>query len=310
MSLKTTVLILLSITVSTITSKYCNSSHLRDGMYFFSIKENFMYYPWNTYVPPEGQVKFMMVRGEQNIPQICKDATKYNTLQEIIFYKINLQYMEPGLFNSKHLEHVFIQYNQLKNIPLGLFNGTSIRSLVLSDNQIGYIDDGAFKDMTKLEAIALDFNKLKSFNPEWFVGASVFYELSFIHNELRDLPAQTTKYMAESFDKSEFKVFGSINFDNNGIQFIHQDAFSNLRYFGAISLSNNKILELPDKVFSRFEFLLTLYMNTNSFICFTNRTVNSFHGIKRLFLGDNHINGDCVQRIKKYFDWKNDLVYF
>ncbi|CAH1184272.1 unnamed protein product [Phyllotreta striolata] len=308
--LNRTILLVLAAISLTSRAKDCNPNYLQRSIYFNSVKENFNYYPWHTYQAPEGKVKYFQARGPQHIPQICKEAIVYNTVQEVILYKIELEYIEPGFFHSRFIEQVYIQYNKLKRIPIGVFNGTQIRSLVLADNEIEFIENGAFSDMPHLEAIALDYNKIKAFNPDWFEGAKVLYEVSCIHNEITELPYATTRYMTESLDKLGYEYFGSIYFDNNKIRHVHEEAFRNLKNFGTISLSNNEILNIPEKLFRGFEFLLTLYMNTNSFVCFNNRTIQSFTGVKKLFLGNNSMNKDCLERLKTYFDWKNDLVYY
>lgn len=313
MSVKLVILILILtvIILTTTDSRRCNPYYLKHSIYFYSVKENFNYYPWHTYQQPEGKVKYLQVRGPQHVPEICKESSvSYNTVQEVIFYKIELEYIEPGYFHSRHLEQVYIQYNKLKNIPMGVFNGTNLRSIVLADNQIETIEHGAFQNMHNLEAIALDYNKIKIFSPYWFDGAKVLYEISFIHNNLTELPFETTKNVADSVYKLGYEIYGSIYFDNNNIKYIQSDAFRNLKNFGTISLSNNQLLEIPEKLFQGFEFLLTVYMNTNSFICFNNRTIQSMSGVKRLFLGNNNFNKDCMDRLRSFFDWKNDLVYF
>ncbi|KAG5872267.1 hypothetical protein JTB14_015443 [Gonioctena quinquepunctata] len=304
-------LLLLSVSTffNVIDASKCNPYYLRDAMVEINTKENFQYYPWVNYKPIEGTVKYMKLR-DQRVPELCKYFLPAN-VKEVIFYNIQLDYIEPGFFYSDTLEQVTIQLNNLRHIIRGVFSDTNIKSLVLSENNIQTIDAGSFENMAKLEAIALDYNNIMKFDPNWFNGARVLYEISFNHNNLTELPEETTRNMVESVDTIFFsKILGCINFDNNEIRHIHPDAFKNLRKFGTISLNNNRLLELSEDVFKRFDFLFSLYMNTNDFICLKNETIRSFHGIKRLFLGENRINKDCVKRIRENFDNKNDLAYF
>lgn len=286
----------------------CNPNYLKNAHFYVATKGSFQYNTWHTYETSEAYVTFLQIRNE-NVKEICKDFLPGH-VNEVIFLNISLEYIEPGYFNSDKLEQVFIQGNNLTKIIRGIFNATSIRSLVLNDNNIHHIEANAFENMLNLEAISLDYNHIKKWDSSWFHNARFLFEVSMKHNLLYEIPESATKYLSESVEKLTRKYDGCLILDNNQIEYIHMDAFKNLQHFGTISLNNNKILELSEKVFRRFRFLFTLYMNSNAFICFTNKTVASFHGVKRLFLGDNKLNTECVVRLQKFFDIKGDSVFF
>lgn len=288
-------------------AKQCNPEHLKNSNVFLGWKNDFNFYPWTVYQHLKGTVKFLEIRN-QFVKELCKDYLS-DAIMEVVFVNINLDFIEPGFFQSDKLEQVYIESNNLKTIHKGVFSGTMIKTLILSDNKIEVIEENAFENMHRLEAIALDYNKIKTFDPNWFNGAKVLYEVSIDHNNITELPEGTSKNMVEYVDKfPSFKVYGSIDFDNNNIEHIHPRAFSNLKNFGVISLSNNKLLLLSPDIFGGLDFLYNLYMNTNNFICFSNKTISSFHGVKRLFLAQNQINDDCKLMVKEYFDNKSDLV--
>lgn len=299
--------VLLVIIVS-IQARSCNPKYLKESIVLLGTKENFLFFPWSVYQPVEGTVKFMEIRN-QFVKELCKYYLS-NTLMEVIFINTYLDYIEPGYFESALLEQVYIEGNNLSKIEEGVFSNTLIRSLVLPDNKIEIIEDNAFANMTRLEAISLDYNNLKKFDPNWFNGAQFLYEITVDHNNITELPEGTTKNMIEHFDKDpSSRIFGCIDFDNNNIQYIHPLAFHNLKTFGVISLSNNELLILPHTLFKRMDFLFNLYMNTNRFICFSNKTIESFHGVKRMFVAGNKMNEDCKTVLKEYFGSKNDLVF-
>ncbi|VEN34924.1 unnamed protein product [Callosobruchus maculatus] len=294
--------------VSDVSHKKCDESYLKQFRGVVAEKDGFEYYPWHVFEPNPGKVKFFQVRGG-NVKEICKHYLPQD-VQEVIILNTNLEYIEPGYFQSNVLEQVFIQGNRYNRIHRGVFNGTTIRSLVLSGNHIRHIDSRAFENMKKLEAISLDYNDIKVWDSTWFEHAKVLHDITITHNLLTEIPEKATKDISQILETDSLRKYGSINFDNNKILYIHPDAFQNMRTLDTVSLSNNRILELSEKVFQRFEFLMSLYMNSNEFICFSNDTVRSFMGVRRLFLGENQFNRECVDEIKGFFDLKGDKVYF
>lgn len=292
-----------------IESKTCNPEYLKNSNIILGIKENFNFYPWTVHQPLRGTVDFMKI-NDQFVKELCKYYLS-DSVMEVILLNLNLDYIEPGFFTSNHLEQVHIEGNNLKKITNGVFNGTSIKTLILAENKIELIEESAFENMINLEAISLDYNNIKVFSPDWFAGAKKLYEISMDHNNITQLPEDTTKNMAEHFDRvPAFRIYGCLDFDNNNIKYIHNNAFGNLKHFGVISLSNNDIQFVNANVFNGFDFLFSLFMNTNRFICFSNKTMDSLHGVKRLFLANNQLNSDCKVMLKEYFDSKNNKVYF
>lgn len=290
-------------------ARICNPEYLKNSFVILGAKKNFNYYLWTVHQPLEGNVRFMEIKN-QVVKEICKHYL-YDEIMEVVFVNINLEYIEPGFFESDDLEQVYIEGNNLKKIQKGVFSNTKIKSLVLSSNKIELIEENAFQNMIRLEAIALDYNNLKVFDPGWFEGAKVLYEVTVDHNNITELPEGTSKNMVEYLDRvPAFRIFGSIDFDNNNIKYIHPMAFHNLKNFGVISLSNNDMLLLTPSVFEHLDFLFNLYMNTNKFICFSNKTIVSLHGVKRIFVANNQLNNDCKLLLKEYFDSKNDMVFF
>lgn len=290
-------------------TKICNPEYLKKSMVMLGDKENFYYYPFTVFEAVKGLVSFVEIKN-QVVKEICKNYLS-EFVMEVIFVNIGLDYIEPGFFESNNLQQVYIGLNNLKRIEKGVFSNTTIKSLVLSENKIDVIDENAFENMPQLEAIALDFNNIKIFDPNWFNGAKSLYEISIDHNNITEVPEGATKNMVQYFDKDpSSRIFGSIDFDNNDIKFIHSKAFQNLKSFGVISLSNNDMLLLTPSVFNHLDFLFNLYMNTNRFICFSNKTIGSLHGVKRLFVARNQFNKECVLLLQDYFDSKNDVVFF
>lgn len=303
------VFLLLIIISVEIEAKTCNPEYLKDSMVILGTKDSFFFYPWTVYKQLEGAVKFMEIR-HQFVKEVCRYYLS-DTVMEVVFVGIHLDYIEPGFFDSNALEQVYIEGNNLKKIEKGVFSNTLIKSLILCENKIEAIEDGAFENMTKLEAISLDNNNIKLFDPNWFNGAKVLYEITMDHNKIKELPEGTTKNMVEHFDKDpSSRIYGSIDFDNNNIKHIHPLAFQNLKTFGVISLSNNELLLLPHTLFNGIDFLFNLYMNTNQFICFSNKTLSSFHGVKRMFVAGNQLNADCKLTLNEYFYSKNDIVLY
>lgn len=289
--------------------KICDVSYYKNALKAIGKKAGFQYYPWNTYENVERDIKFLSIRKD-NVKQLCRSQLPLG-VEEVVLAEVKLEYIEPGFFENSVVEQVLIQYNNLKTIRRGVFNGTNIKSLALSDNQIEQIEPNAFEDMHLLEAISLDDNRIKIWDSSWFRNTEILNEISFRNNLLEELPEHTTKHMVDDFEKfSTYTLYGSINFDNNKIRYIHPLAFNNLERFGSVSLSNNKLLELPWQVFDGFKFLHSLYLNTNDFICFPNATVVSFKGVKRLYLGRNRLNKNCVDIIRDFFSIKNDMVFF
>lgn len=301
--------IFLIILTAGVYGKMCNPQYLKESIVHLGTKDDYFFYPWSVYQPLEGAVRFMEIKN-QFVKELCRYYLS-DTVVEVVFVNIHLDYIEPGFFESNNIEQVYITENNLKKIQSGVFSNTVIKSLVLSENKIEIIEKNAFENMTRLEAISLDYNYIRVFDPNWFNGAKVLYEITIDHNNITELPEGTTKNMVEHFDRDPAsRIFGCIDFDNNMIKYIHPKAFENLKNFGIISMSNNKLLLIPNTLFKGLHFLFNLYLNTNEFICFSNKTLDGFHGVKRLFVANNQMNEDCKVTLKEYFDSKGDLVFY
>lgn len=300
-------LIYISSIESVMIKQYCHKELLQSALVSISVRDKFETIPWTSFVPPV-YPQIISLRINSSVRHLCKNSLPKNVL-ELVFIRIELQYIQPGAFYDTKSVNVNIQYNNLRKIEKGIFNGTGIVSLILASNAIEAIEGEAFENMFQLEAINLDNNLLKKYNPDWFRNAQILYDVSMQVNHFIQLPNGVAKHVQDHFEREKFYIFGNLNFDYNRIRKIHSDAFKGLKKFGVVSLIGNDLLKLPENAFKGFKFLFRLYLNNNNFFCIDNNTLQSFNNVARLYLVDNRFNTSCKQNIIKYFNNTRTVVY-
>lgn len=296
------VVLVLTATFSRNATAHCDASRYRNAIKVIGVKPNFEYANWLVYERPTAvNVTFLQLHNERHLRHLCKNSLPRH-LMELVLNDVGIEYLEDGVFNNGNYISVILSDNRLTRIEKNVFSGTNIVSLILSGNEINFIEDGAFNNMVLLEAIDLNYNKLRRFNGDWFINCPKLYDVSITHNFIKTVPENATKHILGTLTLNSTALYRNLpglNMDHNEIDFIHPKAF---RYgpnkFHLISFNNNLLEEVPENVFGTITFLFRLFLNSNNFTCIPNETiVRSLVNVRMLYMGGNPLQQDPHVRL-------------
>lgn len=190
----------------------------------------------------------------------------------------------PGLPES--LEILHLSDNRFTKIPANAFTSNNLTHLYLSDCQIETIDDAAFVNLTKLQRLHLDNNKLKTM-PR--IPDSL-QDLYIKHNQISSVSITSTSLDilildSNPINKVEFTTTGIFKPENTGIFKTENTGIFKLKQ---LHINNTHITEFPS--FANLHQLDSLYMCMNKQL--TTIPANTFVGcaLTELMLGNNNIS--------------------
>ncbi|XP_007890480.1 leucine-rich repeat transmembrane protein FLRT3 [Callorhinchus milii] len=164
--------------------------------------------------------------------------------------------IEEGAFqSSKYLKLLFLSRNHLSSIPPGLPKTTE--ELRLDDNRISSISEDALKSLTGLKRLVLDGNLLtnRGLADEVFMNLVNLTELSLVRNSLNyppNLPGANLQ---------------KLHLQENHINRIPSNAFSDLKELNRLDLSNNNLSNLPQGIFDSLDNLTQVLLRNNPWYC-------------------------------------------
>jgi Leucine-rich repeat (LRR) protein len=169
--------------------------------------------------------------------------------------------LNPYTFNHlANLEKLYLNQNKLTSIHSSTFRGlTSIKDLRLWGNELSgelELDRRTFNDLTQLEILDLNSNRLTSIHFDTFRGLTNMKALHLWGNELSgELDPRTFK------DLTQLEILDS---SNNKLTSIHSDTFRGLTRIKALGLSRNKLSgELDPQILNDLSKLEKLHLHDN-----------------------------------------------
>lgn len=189
--------------------------------------------------------------------------------------KITTQGIEKNVFGTmKNLLYLFLEDNDLEGVPAPL--PSSLEQIRLARNNISKIPEGVFSNLENLTLLDLHQNKLTdgSFQADAFVALKNLMQLNVARNALKKMPTGLPSNTVQLY------------LDNNNIESIPNDYFSNTPKIAFIRLNFNKLSDtgIPATVFN-VTSILDLQLSHNDIA-----TVPIVNGhLERLYLDHNKI---------------------
>ena len=191
--------------------------------------------------------------------------------------------------------------SRLTEVPADIPDNTT--RVYLSYNRIVSLPSRIFSNLTRLETIDLDHNKISDVQPSAFAGTPTFWldlqsnELSSIRRDMweeqNSLMVLLLKYnriiSIESRSFEGLADLGVLHLEGNRIAELAGDEFHGLSNLTALHLDRNRLKSLPDGIFQGMENLELLTLTRNQIGTIP---VNLFKGLKNLrnlFLDWNRI---------------------
>ena len=147
-----------------------------------------------------------------------------DNIKELTIQKSGLSQLSTDFcLRKKELQKIDFSYNELKDLKFVFTDCTSLKLLDLSSNQIESLED-VFNEASSLFILNLDYNLIRKIGPSDFLSLVDLSELSIAKNHL---------------------------------EFIHQNAFDNMKYLVKLNLGKNDLYSLPPSsvIYSSIRYL-------------------------------------------------------
>ncbi|XP_049872399.1 toll-like receptor 7 [Pectinophora gossypiella] len=164
-----------------------------------------------------------------------------------------------GAFNGlRELHTLDLAYNNIRKIPSDLFCALeNIISLNLTRNKIKFVDELGFghKCGSTLQTIDLSHNDIMSLPADSeILHLRRLTQLYLQNNKINELPSEVFS------DLLSLKV---VNLSDNAIKYLPEELFYNTREVREIYMQNNELETVPKRIFNRLEQLLVLDLSAN-----------------------------------------------
>ncbi|MCA9836379.1 MAG: leucine-rich repeat protein, partial [Trueperaceae bacterium] len=215
---------------------------------------------------------------DTNLDAVLKEKTGKDTyncddlaaLTELFASSRAIQSIE-GLQYARGLTKLFLDNNQIANLPDGIFDDlTNLTSLELANNKLVDLSNGPFDKLSGLTILTLTTNQLTSLPDHVFDALSSLTSLSLSLNKLNSLPLSI-------FDQLSQLKFLSL--DRNSLSSLPIGIFAKLSALSELNLQGNKLTSLPVDSFDKLSNLNDLLLGDNQL---TNLPNNSFDNLTNL----------------------------
>ena len=176
------------------------------------------------------------------------------SLRELDLTECHLRQLHVKAFESvNNLNYLWLDNNELEDIPTRLFNNTGKLSILsLRNNKLTKLRRDMFKGLSKLEALHLDWNNLKNITEYSFVFLASLRSLTATYNQITELYEHSFNDLKSliSLDLSHNKITspgrGFTRFQNIQFLTLKGNPMRNINWFslGYITLQNLKFLDL------------------------------------------------------------------
>ncbi|XP_053604749.1 toll-like receptor 7 [Plodia interpunctella] len=195
-----------------------------------------------------------------------------------------------GAFNGlRELHTLDLAYNNIRKIPSDLFCALeNIISLNLTRNKIKFVDELGFghKCGSTLQSIDLSHNDIMSLPADSeILHLRRLTQLFLQNNKINELPVDVFS------DLLSLKV---VNLSDNAINYLPEGLFYNTREIREIYMQNNELESLPKRIFNRLEQLLVLDLSANK-LRSDHIEDETFSGLIRLIVLD--LSHNAVTRV-------------
>ncbi|CAH3017812.1 unnamed protein product [Porites evermanni] len=169
--------------------------------------------------------------------------------------------------------------NILKNIGSRAFDNMNVDLIELNDMELTTLVSETFKNVTS-KNLRLQNNKIVTFQETPFLRVTVSQSLQLDNNAIQ---AITGKLFGDSGSS-----VGNLNFSNNQIQSIHDDALRGVT-LDEIELVNNKLPIFPSKPLEGKSSLISLNLTNNEIETIQLGSLDTLTGLQTLRLRQNNI---------------------
>lgn len=201
---------------------------------------------------------------------------------------------------------VYCLYKEMKTndlVRIAPYIPTYSTKLFLSGNNFDEFPIKALKNLTKLEYLALSFNRLKSVPQNISYYFPRLKELYLTANEIRDLKRLTgyenlrtlnlDQNLIEEippFTFKEVKNLKELLLGQNNIRRISENSFSGLERLEHLQLNNNQLELIDETAFRSNRRLTEIYLHVNKLSEIQNGLFSHLRELQTLFLYDNRIS--------------------
>ncbi|XP_075975148.1 toll-like receptor 7 [Anticarsia gemmatalis] len=197
-----------------------------------------------------------------------------------------------GAFNGlRELHTLDLAHNNIRKIPSDLFCALeNIIALNLTHNKIKFVDELGFghKCGSTLQTIDLSHNDIMSLPADSeILHLRRLTQLFLQNNKINELPGEVFS------DLLSLKV---VNLSDNAISYLPEGLFYNTREIREIYIQNNELETLPKRIFNRLEQLLVLDLSANK-LRSDHIEDETFGGLIRLIVLD--LSHNAVARITR-----------
>lgn len=193
--------------------------------------------------------------------------------------KINIL-SENGFLELVNLEELDLSRNNIGTIAPDAFKGLgNLKILILSNNQIvdiGYV----FSNMTSLQKLVVDNNKISVLHGTEFENATSLLELNLSVNVIQTPSVKIAP-------NNSLKV---LNLNSNRVKEIKQEYFNTLHNLEVLDLGFNYIEQINSKYFRNLFALEILSMSSNILTALHTGTFTGIPHLETLNFSNNHIS--------------------
>ncbi|CAF0966813.1 unnamed protein product [Brachionus calyciflorus] len=215
------------------------------------------------------------------------------------------QFPDVGPINFDKIQ--YLTFNNLENIPKNAFQGLNLYYLRIRSQNLNQIDEGAFKNVVKLDRLYLDGiknlpiffedNRLEALSNMtnhlsiWNAGLNIESVIPIIDKlkswtRLQSLDISYNNFSHFFYDFTNFTSLSSLDLSNNLIETF--DIKSNV--LNILHLCNNKITKLEKEFFSYLPELQKLRVDSNKISKILNDSFHSTNYLRSIDLENNRID--------------------
>ncbi|MGV3588343.1 MAG: leucine-rich repeat domain-containing protein [Adhaeribacter sp.] len=178
-------------------------------------------------------------------------------LQHLSLDYCNLKFIPPEIKNLVNLEYLYLNNNELRSFPLEICELSNLKTLSLENNQIKYVPK-AIGNLSQLTSIKLNKNQIK-FLPKEIGELKLLLNVELNENEFKQFP-EPLCYLLNliSLEINQNKITSipstitnlsnlfNLDLSGNNLNSLPKEFASTLRKVKEVNLGGNPFINLPD----------------------------------------------------------------